>query len=67
MTSEIVEEIFHLIKKHGKANYIGEPVTIEEHMIQCAMLAEENGYSDKVSGTFKIDSRKFLLAFKNLK
>ena len=37
-----------LYKKHGANNYLGEDITEEEHMIQCAMLAEEAGYPDEV-------------------
>lgn len=60
MAIKTVDKIFNLIQKYGKNNYIGEPVTIEEHMIQCAMLAEENGYSTKVSETIKNYSIEFL-------
>ena len=42
------KEVFDLFKKYGDRDYIGEPVSQEEHMIQCAMLAEKDGYSDEV-------------------
>ena len=44
----ITTKIFNLFKSHGANNYLGEDITEEEHMIQCAMLAEEAGYSDEV-------------------
>lgn len=44
----ITKKIFDLYKSHGANNYLGEDVTEEEHMIQCAMLAEEAGYSEEV-------------------
>lgn len=43
-----IKEVFDLFKKYGDRDYIGEPVSQEEHMIQCAMLAEKDGYSDEV-------------------
>ncbi|KAM7438922.1 hypothetical protein ABFA07_011623 [Porites harrisoni] len=42
------KEVFDLFKKYGDRDYIGEPVSQEEHMIQCAMLAEKDGYCDEV-------------------
>lgn len=39
-----VEEIFYLFGKHGTGDYIGEAVSKSSHMIQCAMLAEEEGF-----------------------
>ena len=42
------KEVFDLFKKYGDRDYLGEPVSQEEHMIQCAMLAEKDGYSDEV-------------------
>lgn len=35
-------DIFELYDKYGNNDYIGEEVSQIEHMIQCAMLAEEN-------------------------
>lgn len=44
----VTKEVFDLYRKYGHQDYIGEPVSQEEHMIQCAMLAEKEGYSDEV-------------------
>jgi len=44
----VTAKIFDLYKCHGSNNYLGEDITEEEHMIQCAMLAEEAGYSEEV-------------------
>ena len=44
----IVEEIIDLYYNYGEADYIGEEVTQNEHMIQAAMLAEENGDSIEI-------------------
>lgn len=38
----VIDAIFNLYKKHGKKDYIGEPVSQTEHMLQAAMLAEED-------------------------
>ena len=42
------KQIFDLYRNHGTNNYLGEDITQEEHMIQCAMLAEDAGYNDEV-------------------
>ena len=42
------KEVFDLYRKYGDQDYIGEPVSQQEHMIQCAMLAEKEGYCDEV-------------------
>ena len=42
---EITNCVFDLFKKYGDNDYIGEPVSQREHMVQCAMLAEKHGYS----------------------
>lgn len=47
-SSEITKEIFDLYRKYGSENYIGEDVTQIEHMTQCAMLAEKEGFPDGV-------------------
>lgn len=39
-------EIFNYYEKYGNKDYIGEEVSQIEHMIQCAMLAEENNEDD---------------------
>jgi len=44
----IVGEVFALYEKHGDEDYIGEPVSQLEHMMQAAALAEEEGFEDEV-------------------
>ena len=41
-------EIFNYYKKYGNKDYIGEEVSQIEHMIQAAMLAEEDGQDDNM-------------------
>ena len=43
-----IDEIFSLYKKYGSCDYIGEEVSQIEHMIQAAMLAEEDNQPTKV-------------------
>lgn len=38
-----VTEIFNLYEKWGRADYVGEPVSQSEHMLQAAQLAEKEG------------------------
>ncbi|HMF73867.1 MAG TPA: HD domain-containing protein [Flavitalea sp.] len=45
---ETADTILELYQKYGGSDYIGEPVSQLEHMCQCAMLAEEEGYDDEV-------------------
>ena len=45
---EITNCVFNLFRKYGENDYIGEPISQQEHMIQCAMLAEKHGYSDAI-------------------
>lgn len=45
---ETVNEIMDLYNQYGGDDYIGEPVSQLEHMVQCAQLAEEEGFSDDV-------------------
>lgn len=42
------KRIFDLYRKYGGEDYIGESVSQTEHMIQCAMLAEKENFSDEV-------------------
>jgi phosphonate degradation associated HDIG domain protein len=46
--SAITEEIINLYKNFGQADYIGEQVSQIQHMTQCAMLAENQGYDEEV-------------------
>lgn len=48
MAELATKEVFDLFRKYGSRDYIGEPVSQQEHMTQCAMLAEEDGYPDEV-------------------
>lgn len=43
-----VEEIFDLIEKYGRADYIGEAISQIEHAAQAAQLAEEQGYDEEI-------------------
>jgi phosphonate degradation associated HDIG domain protein len=43
-----VDEVFSLYEKWGQEDYIGEPVSQLEHMVQAAQLAESEGYDDEV-------------------
>jgi predicted HD phosphohydrolase len=43
-----VVEVFALYEKYGQVDYIGEPVSQVEHMVQAAQLAEEEGYEDDI-------------------
>ncbi|KXJ25652.1 uncharacterized protein LOC110244149 [Exaiptasia diaphana] len=45
---ETTKRIFDLYRKYGGEDYIGEPLSQTEHMIQCAMLAEKEDFSDEV-------------------
>ena len=48
LINENLDNIFKMYENFGKFDYIGEPVTQIEHMIQAAMLAEEDGQSEEV-------------------
>jgi len=45
---QATKEVFDLYRKYGSRDYIGEPVSQQEHMTQCAMLAEKEGFPDEV-------------------
>ena len=45
---EKVNLVFSLFDKFGSQDYIGEPVSQTEHMVQAAMQAEKDGQSDEV-------------------
>jgi len=42
------EFIIGLYKQYGDEDYIGEPVSQVEHMCQCALLAEQEGYGEEI-------------------
>lgn len=44
----MLDHLFSLYEKYGKADYIGEPVSQIEHMSQAAQLAMKEGYDDEV-------------------
>jgi phosphonate degradation associated HDIG domain protein len=43
-----VEEVFSLYENFGRSDYVGEPVSLIEHMSQSAQLAMNGGYDDEV-------------------
>ncbi len=45
---ENVEDVFAMYEKFGQADYIGEPVSQVEHMVQAAQLAEGEGNATSV-------------------
>ncbi|XP_070577882.1 2-amino-1-hydroxyethylphosphonate dioxygenase (glycine-forming)-like [Ptychodera flava] len=45
---KVAKEVFLLIRKYGNVPYIGSRLTQEDHAIQCAMLARQQGYSEEV-------------------
>jgi [1-hydroxy-2-(trimethylamino)ethyl]phosphonate dioxygenase len=40
--SEIIDEIFETFHRNGDSTYLGEPVTLTEHMLQSASAAEDD-------------------------
>lgn len=46
IATEIAEEIIHLLLSNGGSEYIGEPVTKLEHMVQSAEIAAAKGLSE---------------------
>jgi predicted HD phosphohydrolase len=40
--SAIVDEIFETFRREGDSTYLGEPVTLTEHMLQSATAAEDD-------------------------
>lgn len=50
------DEIFHVYETYGQEDYDGEPVSHTSHMIQCAMLAMEEGAdAELILGAFLHD------------
>jgi [1-hydroxy-2-(trimethylamino)ethyl]phosphonate dioxygenase len=45
MPQDIIQEIFDAFAAHGDQLYIGEPVSMTEHMLQAAQAAERDGAS----------------------
>lgn len=48
MNKDIIDEVFGLYLLHGGEDYIGEPVSQLEHMLQAGELARTEGYDDEV-------------------
>lgn len=46
--SNIVEFIGSIFARRGGEEYLGEPVTMGEHMLQSAAIAEQNGQSEDI-------------------
>ncbi len=44
----IVPFIADIFERRGAEDYLGEPVTVSEHMLQCAKLAEEASASEEL-------------------
>ena len=44
----IIDQIFEIFAKHGDEEYLGEPVTMAQHMLQAAHFAAEAGEGDEV-------------------
>ena len=43
--SELIDEIFRVFREYGSGQYLGEPVSMTEHMLQSAHAAEQDGAS----------------------
>ncbi len=46
--SAIAGDVLSLYEQYGNRDYIGEPVSQVEHMLQAALLAEREGYEEEV-------------------
>jgi phosphonate degradation associated HDIG domain protein len=51
----VSDEIIQLFEQYGDEDYDGEPVSQTSHMIQCAMLAMEDGEIELTIGAFLHD------------
>lgn len=47
MTSNRIDDIFYLYTRHGDQDYIGEPVSQLEHMLQAGELAKKSGADEE--------------------
>ena len=47
-TEQIVPFLEDIFSRYGDSEYLGEPVTMSAHMLQCAQFAEENNDSKEV-------------------
>jgi [1-hydroxy-2-(trimethylamino)ethyl]phosphonate dioxygenase len=41
--SDLIDEIFRVFREQGSGAYLGEPVSMTEHMLQSAYAAEQDG------------------------
>ena len=48
MTANIIDQIEHLFEHQGQQAYLSEDISITNHMLQCAQLADQAGKSDTV-------------------
>jgi len=44
----VIDEIFATFREKGRSTYLGEPVTLTEHMLQAAVAAEDDGADDEL-------------------
>ena len=45
---ETITSIFQLFNEKGSQDYIGENITIYQHMVRCAYIAFSKGYNDEI-------------------
>ena len=43
MSGDLIDEIFRVFREQGAGAYLGEPVSMTEHMLQSAYAAEQEG------------------------
>jgi [1-hydroxy-2-(trimethylamino)ethyl]phosphonate dioxygenase len=43
VASDLIDEIFRVFREQGAGEYLGEPVSMTEHMLQSAYAAEQEG------------------------
>ncbi len=43
-----IDHLAQLYETEGQATYLGESISIADHMLQCAHLAEQSGEGDEV-------------------
>lgn len=60
---EVIEQVFSLYSAHGDEDYIGEPVSQLEHMLQAGELARKEGYDEEVVLAAFFHDLGHLLAF----
>jgi [1-hydroxy-2-(trimethylamino)ethyl]phosphonate dioxygenase len=41
--SAVIDEIFRVFREHGTGEYLGEPVSMTEHMLESAYAAQQDG------------------------